>query len=149
MEKTSITYQFDILNIHLNLHFIYASVLIPILCVFNIVTNILIILVFIEYRKNQKKLNKKCEKMYKNMLMIAILNLAYCTLSLLSLMAESVESQSIFCPEIRRNIFLQYFNIIFILFLKQTIKTFLNEYNLFFSLNRYILINEQSIGKAL
>ena len=145
--KVSFTYQYEVFHIYLKFHFVYASVLIPFICVFNIVTNILIILVFIDYKNNQKKLNKKVEKMYKDMLVIAILNLVYCTLSILSLMSECVESLSIFCPEIRRNIILQYFNIIFIIFLKQTIKTFLNENNLLFSLNRYILTNEQSIGE--
>ena len=145
-EKASNIYNFDNYHIYLNFHFVYASVLFPLICVFNVVTNILIILVFLEYRKNQKKLNKQTEKMYKDMLVIAILNLVYCTLSILSLLSECVESLSIFCPKIRRNVILQYFNIIFILFLKQTVKTFLNENNLLFSLNRYILTNEQSIG---
>ena len=145
-ETVSIKYQFDVFNIYLNFHFVYASVLVPSICVFNIVTNILIILVFNQYRKNQMKLNKKTEKMYKDMLMIAILNLVYCTLSILGLMSECVLTLSIFCPEIRRNKVVQYFNIIFIIFLKQTLKTFLNENNLLFSLNRYFLTNEQSIG---
>ena len=145
-KKVSITYEYDVFHIYLNFLFIYASVLIPIICAFNIVTNILIVLVFNEYRKNQKKLNKKVDKMYKDMVVIAILNLVYCTLSLLSLMSECMESLSIFCPEIRKSEIVQYFYIIFILFLKQTIKTFINENNLLFSLNRYILTNEQSIG---
>ena len=127
------------------LDYAYLAFLLPIFSILGIFSNILIIKTIKEYFKIQVRIRKKKEKMFYDIRTIAILNIAYNSLSLLSLMSECINNEeSKFCSSIRMEEFVQYFTIIFVIYFRNAIRIFLSLNYLLFSLNRYILLLDES-----
>ena len=76
--------------------------------------------------------------MFDDLKLIAVLNIAYCVLSLLGILSECVQQNGKYCPYFRINPILQWFNIIFVLYLRGVIKTCLNIQYLVFAFDRYL-----------
>ena len=110
----------------------------PIICLFGIVTNTLIVITVV-HKKNRKELK---EKQYTYMAINSITNILILFIQILSLMNECQYPFGIFCSSIRKYPVIQYFKIIF----GETVSSFLrlisNFTYLAFSINRLSLVGE-------
>ena len=110
----------------------------PIVCLFGIVTNILIVLTVFD-KRNRKELK---EKQYTYMAINSITNILILFIQILSLMNECQYPFGIFCSSIRKYPVIQYFKIVF----GETVSSFLrlisNFTYLAFSINRLSLVGK-------
>ena len=110
----------------------------PIVCLFGIVTNTLIVLTVI-HKKSRKELK---EKQYTYMAINSITNILILFIQILSLMNECQYPFGIFCSSIRKYPVIQYFKIVF----GETVSSFLrlisNFTYLAFSINRLSLVGK-------
>jgi hypothetical protein len=91
-----------------------------------------------------KRNKREClfkEKMFDYMKINASFSLILCILELFQLMGICISYDSVFCSSIRTTLFAQYFRIVMINFVGNSIKFCCNVTNLMFSLNRYALVH--------
>ena len=134
IRKRSTTNAFDFMIISQFLLVIFT----PIVCLFGIVTNTLIVITVI-HKKNRKELK---EKQYTYMAINSITNILILFIQILSLMNECQYPFGIFCSSIRKYPVIQYFKIVF----GETVSSFLrlisNFTYLAFSINRLSLVGK-------
>ena len=132
--KSSFINAFDFMIISQFLLVIFT----PIICLFGIVTNTLIVITVI-HKKNRKELK---EKQYTYMTINSITNILILFIQILSLMNECQYPFGIFCSSIRKYPVIQYFKIVF----GETVSSFLrlisNFTYLAFSINRLSLVGK-------
>ena len=90
-----------------------------------------------------KRNKREClfkEKMFDYMKINASFSLILCILELFQLMGICISYDSVFCSSIRTTLFAQYFRIVMINFVGNSIKFCCNFTSLMFSLNRFIIV---------
>ena len=129
----------DVYFLILWLQFILLVIANPILCCLSVITNSLTIIVICN--KSKKKDFK--DQMYKLMILNAMFNIFFCLISITKLGNECIYYYwSIFCSSVYQSVFMQYFKIIVVDFLGNTIRTCCGLSYLAFSLSRFILISD-------
>lgn len=109
----------------------------PLICLFGIVTNILVILVVVK-KQNRKELK---EKQYSYMAINSASNIIVCFIEVISLMGECQYPFGIFCSTIRR-VFVQYLKIILVETVSSCFRLISNFSFLAFSVNRLSLVGK-------
>jgi hypothetical protein len=119
------------------LQFILLTILQPLLCSFGIINNIMNLIV-IENRAKKKEFN---QAMYRFIEINSIFNIFYCSIMILKLINTCIfNKSSVFCSNVYENESSQYFKIIVIHFLGNSMKLGSNLSYLLFALSRLILI---------
>jgi hypothetical protein len=110
---------------------VYAKTFFSIL---GLLTNFLIMLVI----KNRFKTSKKClhNTMYEHVFFNSVFNFSFCLINSLSLMNVCVFPKSSFCSSVYKTNGAQYFKIVFVLFLGNSIRLCCNFSFIFFALSR-------------
>ena len=112
-------------------------VLIPFVCTFGIITNILVVYT-VSYKENEKDLK---ENQYKYMRLNAVFNILILIIEPITLISECQNYDlSIFCSQVRTWMFSQYFKIIFGEYISNVLRLAANFSYVIFSLNRLSLI---------
>jgi len=141
LTSNDLTYKYKFIK------YISMIFLLPIVCMLGILLNLLTILILSNKRNKRECLFK--EKMFEYMNLNALFSLILCILELFQLMAICISYDSVFCSSIRTTLFAQYFRIIMINFLGNSIKFCCNITSLMFSLNRFALVNGGNRFKIL
>ena len=72
--------------------YIHTLILIPIICSLSVLLNIIIFKISFKYKEIQTKTKEVKHKMFDDLKLIAVLNIAYCVLSLLGILSECEKS---------------------------------------------------------
>ncbi|CAF0964090.1 unnamed protein product, partial [Brachionus calyciflorus] len=109
---------------------------IPIICLFSLISNS--INIYILGFKSDHSI------IYKFMLYSSLLNFLFCFIYILHLSNMCIFYTGIFCSSVSPTITNQYFEIIFVEFVGNILKTFSNIMGICISLNRYVLLEKDS-----
>ena len=133
-----VKYEYDEVRSYMFAKYVNILSLIPIICSLSIVLNMITFKISFKYKEIQTKMKEVQHKMFEDLKLIAVLNIAYCVLSLLGILSECVQHNGKYCPYFRTNPILQWFDIISILYLRGVVKTCLNIQYLVFAFDRYL-----------
>jgi hypothetical protein len=111
----------------------------PLICVFGMITNILVVLVV--SKKTNKNLELK-ENQYEYMRLNAVINFIYLSLQPMSLMNECQDFNDPFCSTVRESGFAQYFKIIFLEYISNSLTLASNLAYIGFAINRLSLVGK-------
>lgn len=134
------------------INFSFAVVLTPIVCFIGMVLNIMVLRDIHE--------EQKTERSFQLMSIIATLNSFYCFINLFNLLTVCINMSNLFCSSIYTSQFAQYFKLIAIVYIGESLKSWSNFLYLMLTVDRFVMIgqdhpwiykeiNEVSIKKVL
>ena len=88
--NTKEKYEYDHVYSYNYAKFIYTLILIPIICTLSIILNLITFKITFIYVEIPEKIHEIKHKMFEDLKAITILNISYCTMSLLAILSESL-----------------------------------------------------------
>jgi hypothetical protein len=143
-EKSSLS-QHHVTNLDIHYEFytiqyFFSIVLNPFMCLLGLVTNSLVALTTFLNRHKELK-----DKFFRYMFINSLFNAAYCLIYLFNLMSECILRNSLYCSSIHNKILVQYFKIIFVVYLGDVLKIGSNLTYILMIINRYMLVGKDHI----
>lgn len=121
--------------------FIGPIITFPIVCILGFVLNLFIIIIL---TRKENEIDFQ-EKMYKYMLINSAFNCVECFVTIFNLLSLCISVNSIYCPELRKSYFSQYFRIYIVGYFGEIMKTCSILTSIGFSLERYVQTSKTKV----